>query len=93
VKNFSGALFVTAALCALAAASPAQAAQHKHVAHVARPAPKTVKQATSDDLYTSRGISGVLALDNLHENGSTCLTCSNGIYGTSGTPNMRSNEF
>lgn len=43
--------------------------------------------------YTTRSTSGALSIENLHVNGSTCLTCSNGIYGTANTPNMRSNEF
>jgi peptidoglycan hydrolase-like protein with peptidoglycan-binding domain len=43
--------------------------------------------------YTTRSTSAVLSVENLHVNGSTCQTCSNGIYGTSNTANMRSNEF
>jgi peptidoglycan hydrolase-like protein with peptidoglycan-binding domain len=43
--------------------------------------------------YTTRGGSGVLSVENLHVNGSTCLTCTNGIYGTGNTENMRSNEY
>jgi hypothetical protein len=57
------------------------------------PAGAAHDEDSASGLYTKRGTSGVLAIDNLHENGSTCLTCTNGIYGTSGTRNMRSNEY
>lgn len=43
--------------------------------------------------YTTRGTSGVLSVENLHVNGAACLTCTDGIYGTANTPNMRSNEY
>lgn len=64
---------------------------------VAEIAPKdggAVYQENSvEDTYTTRSQRGVLSVNGLTQNGSTCLTCTNGIYGTGDTPNMRSNEY
>lgn len=55
----------------------------------------TVYQENSiqSDAYTTRSQRGVMSVTSMHENGSTCLMCTNGIYGTGDTPNMRSNEY
>lgn len=89
MKNLCKAFFIMVAVCGLLAGSPADAA-HKSAKHAA---PAKTADAGDESLYIKRGTTGVLALENLHENGSTCLTCTNGIYGTSGTHNMRSNEY
>ena len=94
MKSLYNALVIIAAVCALFAATPAGAAKHKTAAATkAAPAKTAAADDVPLDIYTVRGTTGVLSLENLHQNGSTCLTCSNGIYGTSGTHNMHSNEF
>lgn len=45
------------------------------------------------DTYMTRNQRGMLSVGGITENGSTCLTCTNGIYGTGDTPNMHSNEY
>jgi hypothetical protein len=36
---------------------------------------------------------GVAGVNCNHENGASCLTCTNGIFGNGSTPSMRSNEY
>ena len=51
------------------------------------------ENSVRSDSYTTRSHSGVLSVVSDNQNGSTCLTCTNGIYGTANTPNMHSNEY
>ncbi len=54
---------------------------------------EVVESTTTTDVYRTRATGGFVAIDTNNVNGSTCLTCTNGIVGNGGTPSMRSNEY
>lgn len=51
------------------------------------------ENSVESDSYTTRSQRGILSVESANVNGSTCLTCTNGIYGTGDTANMHSNEY
>jgi peptidoglycan hydrolase-like protein with peptidoglycan-binding domain len=51
------------------------------------------ENVVQSDTYTTRGHNGTMSVVSMNQNGSTCLTCTNGIYGTGNTANMHSNEY